>query len=316
MGALSAIGTLTQPITFTSVVPIPGSWGGLSAINTIISPARVNLSYVTLDYGGVITGSSGAQLYAYQAVVTITHSLIRNGDSHGVYVASNAQANIHDTSFISNTRSAIQLNQPQSDLLMSGLSASGNGVNAVFIAGGTTMNGRRQWSNSGIPYVIDANVNILDGDVLSIEPGTELQFTANGWLNILGEFKAIGLPQAPITLAWMCIAPRRIRRSRSWTTPPSSMAAAPPAVQILSCDPAASWWRAIARSVTVRKMACATTAPTPALPCSTARSSAIRCTGFAISLPPRPFWPPTTGGARRMDRHPTTRRAAQGTATK
>ena len=84
---------------------------------------------------------------------------------------------------------------------MSGLSASGNGVDAVFIAAGTTItNGQRQWAFTGIPYVIDANVTVLAGAGLSIEPGTELQFTTNGWLDILGEFKAIGLPTAPITL--------------------------------------------------------------------------------------------------------------------
>jgi hypothetical protein len=149
---------LTQPITFTGVVATPGSWGGLAANNTIITPALVNLSYVTLEYGGV-NGSYGAQLYANQAAVTITHSLIRNGDSHGVYVAyNNPQTNIHDTTFISNTRNAIQLNQPKTDILLSGLSASSNGVNAVFIAGTTQMNGRRQWAFTGIPYVIDAPV--------------------------------------------------------------------------------------------------------------------------------------------------------------
>ncbi|HZY41732.1 MAG TPA: hypothetical protein VFF59_07000, partial [Anaerolineae bacterium] len=201
MGALSAVGTLTQPITFTGVVATPGSWGGLTANNTALAPARVDLTYVTLDYGGVITSSYGAQLYADQAVVTITHSLIRNGNSHGVYVAfNNPQAAIHDTRFISNTRNAIQLNQPRSDLLMTGLSASGNGVNGVFIAGSTQMNGRRRWAYSGIPYVIDAPVIVVVGDALTIEPGSELQFTAAGRLDILGEFNAIGLPQAPITL--------------------------------------------------------------------------------------------------------------------
>jgi len=199
-GALIAIGTPTQPITFTGVVATPGSWGGLSSINTTITTALINLSYVTLDYGGV-NGSDGAQLYAYGAVVTITHSLIRNGDGHGVYVAyNNPQVDIHDTSFISNTRNAIQLNQPKRDIVMSGLSAHGNGVNAVFIAGTTQMNGQRRWAFTGIPYVIDAPVLMVAGDVLSIEPGNELQFTANGRLLIHGEFKAIGLPNAPITL--------------------------------------------------------------------------------------------------------------------
>ncbi|MDQ3249110.1 MAG: Ig-like domain-containing protein, partial [Chloroflexota bacterium] len=199
-GALSAIGTLAQPITFTGVVATPGSWGGLDANNTAIAPALVNLEYVTLHYGGV-SGSTGAQLYADRALVTITHSLIRNGGSHGVYVAfNNPQVNLHDTSFISNTRNAIQLDQPKSDILMSGLSASGNGVNAVFIQGSTEMNDRRRWTFTGIPYVINGPVTVVAGGALSIEPGSELQFTANGRLAILGEFKAIGLPNAPITL--------------------------------------------------------------------------------------------------------------------
>lgn len=197
--ALIAIGTLTQPITFTGVVATPGSWGGISAIATY-TPSLINLSYVTLDYGGVYD-LSGAQLYANNAVVTITHSLIRNGGSHGVYAESNARVDIHDTSFISNTRNAIQLNQPSNrDILMSGLSASDNGLNAVFIAGSTQMNGQRRWAFTGIPYVIDAPVIIFAGGVLSIDPGNELQFTARGYLNIHGEFKAIGLPNAPITL--------------------------------------------------------------------------------------------------------------------
>ncbi len=199
-GSLSAVGTVTQPITFTGVVATPGSWGGISATNTVTSPALVDLSYVTLEYGGVNL-SFGAQLYVDQAVVTMTNSLIRNGVSHGVYVAyNNPQVNILDTSFTGNARNAVQLNQPKSDILMSGLSASGNGVNGVFIAGATTMNGNRRWASTGIPYVIDAPVILVAGDVLSIDPGNELQFTGNGKLDILGEFKAIGLPTAPITL--------------------------------------------------------------------------------------------------------------------
>lgn len=199
-GALSAIGTLTRPITFTGVVAAPGSWGGLSALSTLITPSIIHLSYVTLEYGGT-NSTSGAQVYAYNAVVTITHSLIRNGNGHGVYAEPNSpQVAIHNTSFISNTRNAIQLNQPKSGILMTGLSASGNGVNAVTIAGSTTMNGQRRWAFTGIPYVINAPITILAGDVLLIDPGNELQFTASGWLNIEGEFKAIGLPSAPITL--------------------------------------------------------------------------------------------------------------------
>ena len=113
---LSAIGTVTQPITFTGVVTTPGSWGGLSADNTIITPALINLSYVTLEDGG--GGSSKGQLIVDRAVVTMTHSLVRNGGSNGLHFTASALGfNVQTTSFISNTLNAIQIDYPVSDLL-------------------------------------------------------------------------------------------------------------------------------------------------------------------------------------------------------
>jgi hypothetical protein len=62
--------------------------------------------------------------------MTIAHSLIRNGDSHSVYLAyNNPQTSTHDTNFINNASNATQPNQPKSDILLSGLNASGNSVN-------------------------------------------------------------------------------------------------------------------------------------------------------------------------------------------
>jgi hypothetical protein len=52
----------------------------------------------------------------------------------------------------------------------------------------------------GIPYLVDGVLGNLAGDSLSLTPGTEMQFTSLGYLNIGGDFKAIGMPTAPITL--------------------------------------------------------------------------------------------------------------------
>ena len=206
-GTLTAIGTLTQPITFTGVVATPGSWGGISALATL-TPSRVSLSYVTLEYGG-INATSGAQVYAYNAVLTITNSLIRNGNGNGVLVESNSpKIDIRDTGFLSNTRSAILLNQPSHrDLTMSGLSASANGVNGVTVEGSTTLSGQRRWANTGIPYVVNGPILNGAGDGFTIDPGSELQFGAAGMLNISGKLNAIGLPNAPITLTGRVMTP-------------------------------------------------------------------------------------------------------------
>ena len=198
-GTLVANGSITQTITFTGTVASPGSWDGISAIGTVNKPALVNLNYVTLDYGGV-SGSSGAQVYADQAVVTITHSLIRNSAGNGVYISINSHLDAHSTNFIGNGQNAIQLNQPSTDLLMTGLTASGNGSNGVRLAGSSVWHGQRRMAFPGIPYIVDGPMRTDLGDVLTIDPGNTLQFTSNGWLNIRGRLNALGTASDPITL--------------------------------------------------------------------------------------------------------------------
>ena len=199
-GALSAIGTLTQPITFTGVVATPGSWGGLSADYSVITPALVSLKYVTLeDVGG---GSAVGQIYVDRAMLTMTHSLVRNGSSNGLHFTAQAIGfNVQTTSFVSNTLSAIQIDYPTTDLDLNDLSATGNGTNGVHISNVSTyMRGQRRWTNPGIPYVIDDHLINEPGDALTIDPGSDLQFVSNSELTIGGQLTAVGSAYEPITL--------------------------------------------------------------------------------------------------------------------
>jgi Bacterial Ig-like domain (group 1) len=198
-GSLDAIGTDTQPITLTAVVTTPGSWRGISADGSVATPAVVNLTYVTLEYGGD-NGSYGAQVYADHAALTITHSLIRNGPGDGIYASHNTSFNVQKTNFVANGNDAIQLNTPSVDLLMTGLSASGNGADGIRIAGTTTWPGQRHWTNPGIPYIVDGEMSNTAGDVLTIDPGSVLQFTSAGFLSIGGDLIAQGTADAPIVM--------------------------------------------------------------------------------------------------------------------
>jgi hypothetical protein len=200
-GALVATGTSTQTVTFTGVNATQGSWGGISADGAVITPAQVTLDYATLNYGG-ISGSYGAGIYADRADVSINHSLIENGAGNGLYTTQNTHFDVQNTSFVGNGQNAIQLNQPKVDLALSGLSASGNGTDAVRLAGpaGTPINGQREWSNPGIPYLVDSQIFNQAGDVLTIERGSSLVFTGQGFLSIGGQFKAVGTSTNPITL--------------------------------------------------------------------------------------------------------------------
>ncbi len=198
-GALSAIGTPTQPITFTGVVASPGSWAGLSASGSVGTPAVLALEHAVLQYGG-INGTYGAQVYADRANISIGHSLFTNGAGKGLYGTVNTSFAISNTAFINNGRDAIFFSSVATDLLMSGLSASGNGTNAIVLGGSVYMHGQKRWVDPGIPYIVDAPVSNLPGKTLTIDPGVDLQFTSSGVLLIGGQLTAIGTPTQPITM--------------------------------------------------------------------------------------------------------------------
>jgi hypothetical protein len=201
-GTLLALGAPAQPITFTAVVTqqSPGSWQGISADSTVITPAVVNLDHVTLDFGGTNIPSSGAQLYADHANITVTHSLLRNGAGSGIYATGNGNVSVHDTQFLNNGHKAVHLVQPAAAPDLGGLLASGNNRDVVYVESTTYLHGTQLWPAAGIPYLINAVFGNFEGDSLSIAPGSNLRFTSTGWMNIRGDLTAIGLPGQPITL--------------------------------------------------------------------------------------------------------------------
>jgi len=86
------------------------------------------------------------------------------------------------------------------DLVLSDLTATGNGTNGVSITNVSTyVRGQHRWTNPGIPYVIGDQINNQPGDELTIDPGSVLQFVSNTQLTIGGQLNAIGLPDQPIT---------------------------------------------------------------------------------------------------------------------
>ena len=171
-GTLSALGFLTQPITFTGVTASAGSWHGLSVDHTPLPPASANLAYVTVDYGGANASSAG--IAVDRGVLTLTHSLVRHSLGSGLDATTNALITVDSTHFDSNGQDAVRLHDPLHDLPLTNLSASGNLSDVVHIEGlNTSLAGNLHWSNPGLPYVLDVLMHNNNGDQLSIDPGTE-----------------------------------------------------------------------------------------------------------------------------------------------
>ena len=73
-GTLNALGTPTDPITFTGETPTPGLWAGISFIGTAEQHAVGNLAYATIEYGGY---GGSAMIYIENADVNFTHCILR-----------------------------------------------------------------------------------------------------------------------------------------------------------------------------------------------------------------------------------------------
>ncbi len=200
IGGLVAVGTSAQPIVLTGVIATQGSWAGVLVDGSVAVPASANLDYATISDGGT-SGSTGAGLSADHASVTINHSAINNSAGYGLYGTLNTLFSVQNVAFDSNAHDAVGLGSAVHDLLMTGLTATNNNTNAIHLLGpNLAVAGNIRWANPGIPYLVDANVGNQAGDVLTIDPGTTLEFTSNGVLNIGGQFNALGTASQPIVM--------------------------------------------------------------------------------------------------------------------
>jgi hypothetical protein len=73
-GVLTALGTPTDPITFTGETPTPGLWAGLNFVGTPEQHAVGQFAYATIEYGGY---GGSAMVSIENADVTFIHCILR-----------------------------------------------------------------------------------------------------------------------------------------------------------------------------------------------------------------------------------------------
>ncbi|MDP2989782.1 MAG: Ig-like domain-containing protein [Kiritimatiellota bacterium] len=104
-GKLAALGTASQPITFTGqfTTPVAGWWDGISIKGSQSAPnnAGATFDYTTIEYGG--GGYETANLYVNFSQVAVSHSAIRYSGGDGVYAFyGGAGSNIQSSQIVSN----------------------------------------------------------------------------------------------------------------------------------------------------------------------------------------------------------------------
>jgi hypothetical protein len=199
-GTLKAIGTASQPITFTATTPVSGSWDGLHIIGAEENPNQGSvLKYVTIEYGGQY---KSANLTLEWAEATISHSTLRHGLNagsfpvHGIY-AESSTATIVDTRFVDNQDYAAYFHDVQGDLELENLTASDNGHDGIALINSDLV-GDHTWDNCGLPYFSLGQIDVETGATLTVEPGVEIRSQGSP-LDVGGTLKAIGTASQPIT---------------------------------------------------------------------------------------------------------------------
>ena len=205
-GALIADGTEDEPILFTGTEQQPGWWNGLY----IRESDNINnqLNWVTVEYGGgeeFFRSGSGNVIIGRRgdgASIDITNSTIRHSESHGIWVRSNGDIPEFSGNIITeNGDVPVNIGSNHADRLDSASSYVGNDEDYIYVRGGNEISEDVTWENLDVDYRLSSSeVEVTDNAVLTIEPGTTLEFEDDGYieLNEQGGLVADGTEEEPI----------------------------------------------------------------------------------------------------------------------
>ena len=218
-GTLIADGTSSGRITFTSNAGA-SNWGKLD----FVLSENSSMDYCTVEFAGA--GANPTAVNLWFSDVSIANTLIENNSSSGINM-SESSPTISNSFITQNT--GIGINCDVSSFpVISNCEMSNNGDYAISMYAhniynivnptitGNSKNSIRvrsapvntvTWTNHGVPYVIDGNVTVTDGDTLTIDPGTELRFNGAYILQVDGTLSAIGDVLNPILFTSNQVSP-------------------------------------------------------------------------------------------------------------
>jgi uncharacterized repeat protein (TIGR01451 family) len=137
-GSVTAVGTITQPITFTSVISGAGQWGGLRFNGDGADDGHGRLEHVIISNGGDYLDSASVNLSVkHSDVFTLSHSLITNSRRDGIYVEDSSPIWFEDTTIRDNSRDGMRFAAGNQGTIQS-CQIMNNGQDGIYIANGAT----------------------------------------------------------------------------------------------------------------------------------------------------------------------------------
>lgn len=208
-GTLSAQGTTSQPITFTSAATdtMPGDWVGVD----FIGGARGILSYATISFAGQVTGGPTGALVAQDSDVELNH-VVMTANSASVHAIGNTNLSVADSSIVGNGGGAGIYTEPTSALTVTGSTIVNNGLGIYALGTATTIQSTVFRNNlDGAIRLSDINATAgLSGNFFSHNGFDGVYLYGNGSLRVPatwspandGRIELYGLPtvEAGVTL--------------------------------------------------------------------------------------------------------------------
>lgn len=103
-GNIQAVGTASQPITFTGTSAVPGWWQGVGVLGGGSSNRGSIFDFATIEYAGSYYGN----LYLYDAQVIVRHSILRHSSADGLYASQDVGTLVETSQIVQNVGYGIQ----------------------------------------------------------------------------------------------------------------------------------------------------------------------------------------------------------------
>ncbi len=209
-GSLAAVGTVVNPIRFTSASGSPDDWRGVG----IFTDSSNNvLAHVIIEKAGrarqEINGGNRTNAYVGpNGRVAIRDSVFREAGNQGVglHVAASTSvlSEFERNTFDGNDGAAMRITGQQL-----GMIGPGNvfGLNAIpsaahiRVASSADLRASATWPAADVPYRLSGNHIVDDsGTVITIEAGATLQFESTAGFRVLaGALRLLGQAGSPVT---------------------------------------------------------------------------------------------------------------------
>ncbi|MFV2055208.1 MAG: Calx-beta domain-containing protein [Thiohalomonadales bacterium] len=197
-GVLTAVGSKSKPILFTSDAKSPGDWKGVQY--SFSGDAKNVLDWVTIEYAGTsVNGAANLILFGSPASVKIRNTTLQHSSAYGFEFEASAIVSEFSNNIVTKNAAGpgvIDVNMVSALDAGSQYSGNGVGVDMVSVTGGwldSKLDALPQtWAAIDAPYYFEKYISIKKD--LTLSAGSRLLFNSGAGLLVTdtGSLKAIG----------------------------------------------------------------------------------------------------------------------------